>query len=64
MNQERVAAVARGRHSGNTLLYSFFGREGKKKKTFANPWGKGTQVLGFWYDQIRITSETETMSLC
>jgi len=34
MNQERVAAVALPRHSGNTLFYSFWGREGKRKKTF------------------------------
>ena len=42
----------------------FLGGEGKRKKTFEKPWSKGTQVLGFLYDQIRITSETETMSLC
>jgi len=34
MNQERVAALARERQSGNTLFYSFWGREGKRKKTF------------------------------
>src|SRR5207245_10646646 len=35
MNQERVAAVALPRHSGNTLFYSFLGRE--EEKTFEKP---------------------------
>jgi len=64
MNQEHVAALALPRQSGHMLFYSFFGRGGEEEKTFEKPWGKGTQVLGFLYDQIRITSETETMSLC
>src|SRR5260370_10567179 len=37
MNQERVAASAQGRRSGNTLLYSFLGRGGEEEKTFAKP---------------------------
>jgi len=38
MNKERGAAVARERHSGTTLFYSFWGGEGKRKKTFETPW--------------------------
>jgi len=32
MNQERVAALALERQSGNTLLYSFLGRGGEEEK--------------------------------
>ena len=32
MKQERVAALARERQSGNTLLYSFLGRGGEEEK--------------------------------
>jgi len=35
MNQERVAGVALPRHTGNTLFYSFLGRE--EEKTFEKP---------------------------
>src|SRR5258708_38049948 len=34
MNQERVAALALPRQSGNTLLYSFLGRGGEEEKDF------------------------------
>src|SRR5258708_17129334 len=37
MNQERVAASAPLRRSGNTLLYSFLGRGGGEEKKFAKP---------------------------
>src|SRR5258706_10606116 len=41
MNQERVAAVALPRHSGNTLLYSFLGRGGGEEKDVCEPLGQG-----------------------
>ena len=37
MNQERGAGLALPRQTGTTLLYSFWGGEGKRKKTFEKP---------------------------
>src|SRR5260221_14521765 len=37
MNQERVAGLAGPRQTGNTLFYSFWGGEGKRKKTVETP---------------------------
>jgi len=37
INKERVAALALPRQSGNTLFNSFWGGEGKRKKTFEQP---------------------------
>jgi len=49
MNQERGAAVALPRHSRTTLFYSFWGGEGKRKKTFEKPcrqhWQKSIPVF-------------------
>jgi hypothetical protein len=33
-----VAVVSPPCKAGNTLFYSFWGGEGKRKKTFAKPW--------------------------
>jgi hypothetical protein len=37
MNQERVAGFALPCKTGNALFYSFWGGEGKRKKTFEKP---------------------------
>jgi len=51
MNQERVAGVARERHTGNTLFYSFLGRGGEEEKDVCETLARASPAVNILFGQ-------------